>query len=395
MHVRYATLRSSRWTRLWDAAQAWQAIAGDLATKVAEFDRTVVAPVNDPSWCGDAAEAARAKVRQVASRMVATQKYLDANAQLMQAAYDGIWTAWQRTTDSWATPPAEVTMNDDGRVSFDSAPDTVDWYYPPIVAMMESQALAYQALEMADVVNRNLAPLMWYPPNRSVEDIPPVADADEHLGRVHQTWQKVKAELSRIAVDEPPFTDTPPQPRGDIPPDEERDKGMWLLLRMAADYLSLSGRPHGADLLKHWLLNSGTTQYVSPTDIRRDVPKFDTIVRNAINAAPEEGCFDTGWQPTDVLDENNQAQSDDWWYAFNHFRYRVAGRSIVINTGRSGLRRTYYTIGIVKPYVFGPPRDPIKIPYTGEEIDQAEIERLHHVGYAQNFIVQGLSHGTA
>jgi hypothetical protein len=73
----------------------------------------------------------------------------------------------------------------------------------------------------------------------------------------------------------------------------------------------------------------------------------------------------------------------------NDFRYRVLGRA----TRAGGRRRTYYTIGVLKPYVFGPPRGPIKVPYLDIEFDQAEIERLHHVGLARNFIIQGLSHG--
>ncbi len=390
MPVRYATLRARDWTRLSDAAQEWQRVADDLDKEVAEFDRAVVRPISGRSWRGEAAEAAKAKVRQSATRIAAAQKYLDANALLMQAAYDGIWTAWSRTTDSWATPPAEVTMDDEGRVSFRSAPETFDWYFPPILTMMMSQALAYQALHMADVVNRKIAPPMWYPPNRSVDDIPPVADADENLRQARQTCREVEDELGRISVDPQSWKeDTALQPRGDIAR-EERDETLWVVLKMAADYLRLSGRSHGADYLEHWLGNSGKTKYVDPNEIRRGLPKFDRIVRDAIATAPTEGCFDTEWTPTDVLEEDD-AQSGDWWYAMNHFRYRVVGYSIIVD----GERSINYTVGVLKPYVFGPPRDPIKIPHTGLEVDQADIARLHHVGYAQNFIIQGLAHGTA
>jgi len=38
---------------------------------------------------------------------------------------------------------------------------------------------------------------------------------------------------------------------------------MYVVLKPAADYLSVSGRPHGADFLNHWLDNSGTTKYVA------------------------------------------------------------------------------------------------------------------------------------
>jgi hypothetical protein len=165
---------------------------------------------------------------------------------------------------------------------------------------------------------------------------------------------------------------------------------LWVLLKTAADYLRLSGQPHGADHLEHWLGNSGKTKYVDPNEIRRGVPKFDGLVWDAIAAAPAEGCFDTGWLNTDVQDKGH-TQSGDWWYAMNDFRYRVVGYSIIVD----GERSINYTVGVLKPYVFGPPRNPIKIPHTGLEIDQADIERLHHVGYAQNFIIQGLAHGTA
>jgi hypothetical protein len=161
-----------------------------------------------------------------------------------------------------------------------------------------------------------------------------------------------------------------------------------MFLSSAGDAFRLTGKPHGADHLEHWLGNSGTTRYVSPAEMRQDIPKFDGIVKKAIADAPIEGCFDTGWTNTDVQDESGATQSGDWWYALNDFRYRVLGRSVVVDA----VQRTHYTIGIKKPYVFGPPRGPITIPYTGEEIDQAEIERLHHVGYAQNFVVQGLGH---
>lgn len=390
MPVRYETLRSGRWVSLSDAARGWQNIADDLAKQVGEFDRKVVVPINGKSWHGKGADAAKAKVQQTMDRMTATQKYLDADAQLMQAAYDGIWTAWQRSTDSWATPPSDVAIDDDGRVSFNSAPDTFNWYEPPIRSMMRSQALVYQALHMADVVNRKIAPLMWYPPNRSPDDIGPVAGADTNLHLARQTCQDVQAELKQVSVDEQPSTDTAPQPRGDLGPPTEYDKGVAILLHMAVDYLSVSGRPHGSDFLDHWLGGSGKTKYVDPNEMRRDIPKFDHAVQGAVASAPGEGCFDTGWTNTDVQD-GGVTQSEDWWYAMNDFRYRVTGRAVIVD----GERSVDYTVGVVKPYVFGPPRNPIKIPYLGIELEQSEIERLHHVGYAQNFIIQGLAHGTA
>lgn len=386
--VRYKTLRDRNWVRFHEAGEKWQQIAKSFDRKVDEFVRTVLDPINDESWRGEAAKAAKKKVRQTARQLAAAQTYLDANARLMQTAYDGVYTAWHRTTDSWATPPSEVAIDDDGRVSFESAPESFAWDFPPILQLMQSQSLAYQALHMADLVNRRLAPLMWFPQNRSADGVPPNSDADDHLEQVRRTcWDLLHRELPKLAKDPQSYhEDTAPQSRGDMSP-EERDKATYLLLHSAADYLWLSGRTHGADLLKHWLGNTGTTKFVDPTEMREDMPKFDQEVRAVVDAAPAEGWFDHGWSNFDP-NINNQPESEDWWYALNHLRFRVAGRSVIVD----GSRSIHYTVGVKKAYVFGPPRDPIKIPYLGEEIPQEDIERLHHIGAAQNFIVQGLAH---
>lgn len=384
--VRYKTLRSGNWVQLHEAGGQWQKVAEGFGAKVGEFARNVLGPMNDKLWRGAAAQAAKKNVRETSQRMAATQKYLDANAQLMQAAYDGVYTAWRRSTDSWATPPAEVTIDDDGHVSFGSAPESFDWSFPPILQLMHSQSLVYQGLHMADVVNRRLAPLMWFPPNRSA-DVPPNADADTWLQQARRTCTNLGAELRKLAVDVQSYhEDTAPQPRGDAS-GEDRNKMLWVTLDLAADYLSVSGRPHGADLLRHWLGNTGTTKYVDPGEMRRDMPKFDEAIRTAVNAAPTEGWFDSRWENFEP-NIGDRPQSEDWWYALNHFRFRVVGRAVIVD----GSRSVDYTVGVKKGYVFGPPRDGIKIPYTGMEIDQVEIERLHHVGYAQNFVVQGLAH---
>ncbi|WP_439378227.1 hypothetical protein [Amycolatopsis lexingtonensis] len=383
MLANYRALKDFPIGRLNQCAEGWRSLADALGTQVADFDRTVVRPVDDPAWRGGGAEAARTAVHQAADRLSATQKYVDANAVLLQAAHHGIWQAGLPKPEIWAT------VHDDGRVSFDHEPDLFPWDSPPIVRMMNAQGTVYKLLHLADVVDRKTASLLWHPPTPSVDRIPAVADADEHLRQAKAAFQEVVAEVDGFQPVEEAHTDTPEQPRGDLVATKD-DEGLRVVLADAAGILSLTGRPHGADHLRHWLRSSGTTKYVSPAEIRRDLPLFETIVRDALRSAPDEGYFDTGWQNTDVQDDGTGAtQSQDWWYAMNDFRYRVLGR-----TTRAGeRRRTYYTIGVLKPYVFGPPRGPIKVPYLDIEFDQAEIERLHHVGLARNFIIQGLSHG--
>jgi hypothetical protein len=207
MPVTYSALDKAPAQKVRESATGWRGLAAGLSTQVADFDRTVVQPITNCSWHGDAAEAARATVRQAADRMTAAQKYLDANAVLFETADHGIWRAKSRASDATILRP-EAGGHDDGRVSFDAAPESFPWDEPPIVVMMESQNIINQAVYMAELVDRKIASLLWHPPQGKIEYLPSIAQADENMRLVQNACADLKHELHAIPSTSSP-TSTP------------------------------------------------------------------------------------------------------------------------------------------------------------------------------------------
>ncbi|HJP77044.1 MAG TPA: hypothetical protein VJ914_22430 [Pseudonocardiaceae bacterium] len=136
-------------------------------------------------------------------------------------------------------------------------------------------------------------------------------------------------------------------------------------------------------LLTHWLENSGTWCAVDPVDMMEAMPSFKQEVQNCFSGMGD-GLFDSGWVN---FSPGDNVESEDWYYAFNDFRYRVVALRM---TGADGSLVSEYTVGVKKPYVFGDPRHAIS--HFGITMAQAELQHLHTTGLAQNFIAMGIAH---
>lgn len=392
MTVDYAALRANKPERFEAGSWAWHDLARSFDQRIETHQQQVVDPVHDGSWQGGAAKAGRAAVKDDHDELVATAKYFRTVVEVLSAAGKGARQAHARC-DEGVRVAGGLPIDKDGNVNLDFAAKPVPWDNPPILAAMRAQSIINQALHMANVVDDDLAPLLKLATRFA--DGGYRTDGDRDLAEVVDTCTDTVAKLALIPQVEPVHDDTDPQPYHDQQPTPEDEALKAAFVDVAVPYFHLKGWHHAAALFAHWLLNTGNTAYVDPEEMMNDIPSFRQTVAAAVTRGPD-GYFDTGWHNTSTQDGGGHTQSLDWWYAMNDFRYRVVGRSH--STG--GTKQVHYTVGVLKPYVFGPPRDPVPIPILskivpGAQVDQESIAHLHRAGFARNFIIQGIRHYSA
>jgi hypothetical protein len=395
MPVSFAALSGIDLRRYQNCMQQWAKISDRLSVDVARYENSVSKPVNDGTWTGPASVTGRKSVQDSQIRLVATQQYADGVRALLLAAALGFAHAKNRYLQAaLLADSAGIPVNGDGLITPDFVLTTpvADWDNPPILVGMTAQSMIYQALRMADAVDETLAPMLGYANKFGTSDDGPwLADAAvDHQNAL--VWpQDIQDTVDAVAVDLPPWHDTPAQPY------KVRGWGAGDLAFYEAcqnagvPYLLVTKGVHASMLFSHFLDNTGTPVPADPQHIMNDVPKFRNLVYDAL-LTQGNYAFDTGWTNTDVEDDTTGiAQSEDWYYALNDFRYRVTGRGYV-----SGDQQVVdYSVGLLKPYVFGQSgglfRKPIHLP-LGITIDQQQLANLHTTGLAQNFIVQGVTH---
>lgn len=124
-------------------------------------------------------------------------------------------------------------------------------------------------------------------------------------------------------------------------------------MELVAAAFRAKGWTHAADMLEHYLGNTGTNATVDPQQIMKDVPNLNNAVTSYVaGQTPGAGSFDSGWHNvnTDIRTGNgtfNGTQSSDWFYAMHDFRYRITGNSTIMN----GQRVDDYTVDVYKPYI--------------------------------------------
>ncbi|GDY33306.1 hypothetical protein [Gandjariella thermophila] len=140
-----------------------------------------------------------------------------------------------------------------------------------------------------------------------------------------------------------------------------------------------------ADLLQHWLDGRGTPVDLNPEQMLNDIPAFKADAGRTLDEvrAMPDGTFTTNWKTTapNVTDGD---RSLNWFYALNHFQYRLVGE-------KTGGTITYH-VEVQKRYDWGIPsehrssldRPPIYL-------EQADIAHLNSVGKAKEFDVRGTS----
>ncbi len=184
-----------------------------------------------------------------------------------------------------------------------------------------------------------------------------------------------------------------------IPPHGSRSAGFgdyteYAEMKAIELGLRAKGYTHAADMLDHYLGNSGSTVTVDPKQLMTDNPSFGQRIGDTVAANAGQSTFDSGWvnYNADLHDASgkfNGSESYDWYYAMHDFRYRVTGTNVV---DASGQTITNYNVDVYKPYIFGGPnRSPLTIPHTGIKLSQDDMQGLHDAGLAQDFLITGSS----
>ena len=148
-------------------------------------------------------------------------------------------------------------------------------------------------------------------------------------------------------------------------------------------YFEYKDWENAARYLQHWLEAGGQSQMIDVAELLGDLEPFEQLIRDFVTSHRDDvRGYDSGWGTFAVEGMLDNANGDvlDWYYALNHFEYRIFGR------GDS------YTILVYKAYNFGgegggPGRS--DLPYGPFEISQEHLADLHEVGYAQDFEIAG------
>ena len=153
---------------------------------------------------------------------------------------------------------------------------------------------------------------------------------------------------------------------------------------------NVKGWDNAANLLDHYLSAKGTPYQVTPEAMLNDIPQFRRDVDATLGhiRSQPDGTFATSWTNTAPNLSDDTEQNRDWYYALNHFRYRLVGEK------RNG--EITYRVEVDKQYDFGIPsehRRNVKGPLPGGivDVEQADVAYLNTTGKAKDFKVWGRS----
>jgi hypothetical protein len=163
------------------------------------------------------------------------------------------------------------------------------------------------------------------------------------------------------------------------------------LNNVAAYFATTKGWPTAAGLVKHYLDASGKPVEVEPQQMMDQIPAFqkdvDGTLENDVRKRGD-GPFTTEWSST-APDPADGDSSMEWYYALNHFQYRLVGE-------KEGGEITYH-VEVQKRYDWGIPSEHRATvsgggpgPF-GMDLEQADIAHLHSSGMARDFDVSGSS----
>ncbi|WP_399096565.1 hypothetical protein ACGH2B_29500 [Streptomyces sp. BBFR2] len=156
-------------------------------------------------------------------------------------------------------------------------------------------------------------------------------------------------------------------------------------LGLVRGYLYTQGWGDAGDLLGHFLEGSGEPVEVDADRMLSDMPAFRHDVDTTLAEVKKQpdGTFTSSWQSS-APDITQGDKSLNWYYALNHFQYRLVGH-------KEGDHVTYQ-VEVEKRYDWGIPsehrRDLDKGPL---HFEQADLARLNMVGMAKDFDVKGRS----
>jgi hypothetical protein len=379
--VTFTQLMNLNTQRLVSSADEWLRIASELEQAWRNFDRTLLDPLNaQVQWSGDDARAAARRCNDIHRDMEAVLKEVRVVAQFLndvtvgrgnQAnAGDSSLEALQQGARNIQTEAVgkHLTIQEDGTVSWVvmRAPGP-----PPPVTPFEAEK-EEQARELTNRLKAILRAAM---------------DIDDELTRglrvIFGTDDTFRTEPDdhghRIVTG------------GATPGDRWNWGALYLAEKVIRHY---NHWDVAADLFNHYLMGSGKTWNLDVNRMLRDIPAFRANVDDTLAADVRQrpdGHFETCWHQS-APNLKDGGQSVNWYYALNHFEYRLVGEK------KPDGQITYH-VEIRKRYDFGVPSEhrrdlPGHVNALHGDYDiwkQADIARLNMVGMAKDFDVQGTS----
>ena len=345
-----------------DSAEDWRWIAWRIRQSGNELGDSVVQPIKaGDKWSGDDAVHAADKINGAHLDMNAVAKEAEATGSFLDDIATGTgdgFEALKKHQDSARKLCNEAIchgfhVEDDGTVKFEAIEPSGPL---PLAEQQKLNGLRYKAMSIEGKLKKIL---------RTASEI------DDDMAR----------SLKVIFGTEDTFRTE----------DRNRHAGnrsfetSWIETELGGIIAAL--RRHGwndaANLLKHYIDNSGEPYTVNVDRMLKDIPQF----RNGVSASlagvrsGPDGSFQTSWNTT-APNLKDGASNSNWYYALNHFEYRLVGNKY---NGQIN-----YNVEVRKRYNWGIPsehrRDLDKGPI---HFEQADLARLNLVGEATDFDVTG------
>ncbi|MDI3384702.1 hypothetical protein QIS99_00480 [Streptomyces sp. B-S-A8] len=351
-------------------ADEWVKVHTKLVEARTGFHDDVVTPLHKDHWRGEGGSAAQKYCDRIQmdidaldKEVRALRKFLDteADGDTGRGGVEGLAGLKLRAESLQEEALREgMTISDSGRVDWEVMYDP---NYP------ESDRMLDERRATADSLETRVRKLL----DDAVED-------DEWLAKslkvIFGTVGNFESENRKFGIVEPTAKDRQVHNQ---------------LNNVAAYFATIKGWPTAAGLVKHYLDGTGKPVEVEPQQMMDEIPAFredvDDTLTNDVRKR-RDGPFTTDWSSTAPRPEDGDS-SMEWYYALNHFQYRLVGE-------KEDGEITYH-VEVKKRYDWGIPSEhratvsgggpgPL-----GMELEQADIAHLHTSGMARDFNVSGSS----
>ncbi|NBE56189.1 hypothetical protein [Streptomyces boluensis] len=351
-------------------ADEWITVHRKLKEARGGFHDDVVKPLHDDNWRGKGGSAAQSYCDRVQMNIDALDKevralrtFLDkeADGDTGRGGVKGLAGLKKRAEDLQSEAMGEgMTITDGGDVDWEVLYDPND---------PESQKMLDEKNRTADSLEKRAKKLL----KEASED-------DDWLTKslkvIFGTVDNFETENREFDIVEPTAHDR---------------KIHNQLNNVAAYFATVKDWPTAAGLVKHYLDGSGKPVEVEPQQMMDDIPAFRKDVDGTLQDDVRkrgDGPFTTDWSSTAPNPKDGDS-SQEWFYALNHFQYRLVGE-------KQGDEITYH-VEVQKRYDWGIPSEHRATVSgggpgpTGMDLEQADIAHLHSSGMAQDFDVSGSS----
>ncbi|MFF4212701.1 hypothetical protein ACFYZE_25740 [Streptomyces sp. NPDC001796] len=350
-------------------ADRWNAIHRKIEEARTEFHDGVVQKLHQDHWQGEAGQRAQVFCDRVQMDIDALDKEVRGLRDFIDTEVDGVkgtggskgLQALQRQAREIQQEALEqgMTVSADGRIEFCVIDDPAD---PEVHENYEKHQ------NTADRLQERLNQVLGQ-----------ASEEDEWLAKslkvVFGTAHNFESENRKFDIEEP---------------DAKDHKVRNQLNNVGAYFATVKGWPTAAGLIQHYLDCSGKTVEVEPQTMMDQIPAFqsdvDDTLRKDVHGRPD-GPFTTEWKSTAPNPADGDS-STEWYYALNHFQYRLTG---YVHDGE-----VTYRVEVKKRYDWGIPSEH-RANATGGwgpasmNLEQADIAHLNTVGMGRDFDVVGTS----